>query len=256
MDSLNFRPIGYFHGKAESPSESPRQGVLATEGVGSIVLSEDLDQNALRDLEGFSHIWVLYYFHKNKEWSPMVRPPRGGQKRGVFSTRSPYRPNGIGLSCVRLDSIKDKTLFIKNHDLLDKTPILDIKPYIKYADSFPEAESGWLNECVEYQVEYSDSFLNKLNWLQERMSNSLRDLLENQLKYEPTNNQIKRVKAKETYFIFSYKTWRFHFEVNDNSVILFDLKSGYSEIEMNSVEDPYLDKKMHQEFKANYSDSY
>ena len=107
--------------------------------------------DALRGLEGFSHIWLIWQFSEavREDWSPTVRPPRlgGNTRMGVFATRSPFRPNALGLSCVRLLGIEDteegKTLRVAGADLMDGTPIFDIKPYIPYADCKPEAESGF-----------------------------------------------------------------------------------------------------------------
>lgn len=102
-------------------------------------------EQALEDLDGFSKIWLIYWFDRNENWKPKVLPPRGpAVKRGVFATRSPHRPNPIGLSLVDLIEIKGRTLYLGNVDLLDKTPILDIKPYLPYAEAFPEAKAGWL----------------------------------------------------------------------------------------------------------------
>jgi len=96
-------------------------------------------------LERFSHIWVIYWLHLNQGWNPLVRPPgRGNKKRGLLATRAPHRPNPIGLSAVRLFAIENNTLTIDSADLLDGTPVLDIKPYLPYADCIASANSGWL----------------------------------------------------------------------------------------------------------------
>ena len=145
--------------KSEFPGKFgiPRQSGLENETVSEIVFCEKYrDDNSLRGLEGYSHIWLLWIFSESessKEWSPTVRPPRlGGNKRmGVFSTRSPFHPNRIGLSCVRISSIektKDNGTIIKvtGADLMNGTPIIDIKPYLSFADSHPEAECGFADE--------------------------------------------------------------------------------------------------------------
>lgn len=110
---------------------------------------------ALRDLEGFSHLWLIFLFHHNwqKGWTPTVRPPRlgGNQRVGVYASRSPFRPNPIGLSAVKLLNIVNEqgnmSLEVQGADLIDGTPILDIKPYIAYGDSIPEASSGFATEA-------------------------------------------------------------------------------------------------------------
>lgn len=150
--------IGYIHNGFEEKFGIPRQSGLAdTEAFITLVPPYNVPE-AVRGLEGFSHIWILWDFsmaHDTKEeerWSPTVRPPRlGGNKRiGVFATRSPFRPNNIGLSCVKLDEIifdeRGPVLKVRGADLLNKTPIYDIKPYVPYSDSVPDARSGFAAE--------------------------------------------------------------------------------------------------------------
>ena len=130
----------------------PRQAGIVEDLEARIVFEpEHRNPDALRGLEGFSHIWLIWQFSQavREDWSPTVRPPRlgGNTRMGVFATRSPFRPNALGLSCVRLLGIEDteegRTLRVAGADLMDGTPIFDIKPYIPYADCKPEAESGF-----------------------------------------------------------------------------------------------------------------
>ena len=130
----------------------PRQAGIVEELEARIVFEPEYrSPDALRGLEGFSHIWLIWQFSEavREDWSPTVRPPRlgGNTRMGVFATRSPFRPNALGLSCVRLLGIEDteegRTLRVAGADLMDGTPIFDIKPYIPYADCKPEAESGF-----------------------------------------------------------------------------------------------------------------
>ena len=131
----------------------PRQSGLVEELESTVVFeAEYRNADALRGLEGFSHVWLVWVFDQaiRKEWSPMVRPPRlgGNQRLGVFATRSPFRPNPIALSCVKLAGIEQTAqhgtvLRLRGADLMDDTPILDIKPYIPYADCHPEALGGF-----------------------------------------------------------------------------------------------------------------
>ena len=114
-------------------------------------------EQALDDIEGMERLWLIYLFHRNQGWKPKVMPPRGDKKRGLFATRSPHRPNSIGMSCVRLESREGRKLWVSEYDLLDRTPILDVKPYLPYADSFPDAKTGWLEglEDDEFEIEWS-----------------------------------------------------------------------------------------------------
>ena len=110
---------------------------------------------AFHDLVGFERIWLIFQFDRSEGWKAQVRPPRGGGKRGVLATRSPHRPNAIGLSAVELVAVEASGLRVRGMDLLDGTPILDIKPYVPYADAFPESAAGWIDEIDAAQGQYS-----------------------------------------------------------------------------------------------------
>ena len=134
----------------------PRQAGLAAGWARVVFEPEYRVAEAVRGLEGFDYVWLLWGFHLNgrQQWSPTVRPPRlGGNKRvGVFATRSPYRPNAVGLSSVRLVAVENDphegmVLVVEGADLVDGTPIYDVKPYIAYADSHPDARSGFASEA-------------------------------------------------------------------------------------------------------------
>lgn len=149
----------------------PRQSGLCEELKGRIVFEPEYRrQEAFRGLEGFSHIWVLWKFSEaeREDWSPTVRPPRlGGNKRtGVFATRSPFRPNNIGLSCVRLDKIDYEcsdapVLYVSGIDMMNGTPIVDIKPYVPIADCKTDATDGFTKYTKDYslEVEFSEDML-------------------------------------------------------------------------------------------------
>lgn len=155
---MEITPIARFHSPFTEKFGIPRQSGLAAGLHGRIVLEPAFrDPSALRGLDGFSHLWLIWEFSGNKtrNWQPTVRPPRlGGNTRlGVFATRSPFRPNPLGLSCVRLDRIEWDTpdgpvIHVLGADLMDGTPIYDIKPYIRYADSHPDARSGFTDEVA------------------------------------------------------------------------------------------------------------
>jgi len=156
---MEIRPIAHFRSPMTSKFGIPRQSGLVSELTGSIVFEPNYRRmEAIRGLEDFDYLWLIWEFSENRSQesevrSLTVRPPRlGGNKRmGVFATRSPFRPNNLGLSCVRIDRIEeDKKLgpviYVKGADLMDGTPIYDIKPYVTYADSHPEARSGFVDE--------------------------------------------------------------------------------------------------------------
>lgn len=169
--SFSLSPIGVFHCPQKYTYEVPRQGSLnSLDHEGFILLSSELSKSCLIDLEGFSHIWILYHFHQNSEWHAMVSPPRQGQaKVGVFASRSPHRPNPIGLSLVRLNKIKFPKIYVSGYDLIDQTPVLDIKPYLQYSDSPPSTvQQGWVDALPSsrnFQLNYSEPAQKALHWL-------------------------------------------------------------------------------------------
>jgi tRNA-Thr(GGU) m(6)t(6)A37 methyltransferase TsaA len=138
-------PIGVLVCGQALHHEAPRQSGLGRGGTGEIRIRQGL-QNGLCDLAGFSHVWVLFWCHLAKGRKTKVVPPRDSRPRGVFATRAPQRPNPIGLSCVRLLGIERRVVRIGDHDLLDGTPILDLKPYLPYCDSVPAATTGYVAE--------------------------------------------------------------------------------------------------------------
>ena len=150
------KPIAFYKGPFGSKFGIPRQSSLSAQIRGRVVFCKPYGvPEALRGLEGFSRIWLIWGFSGNKpakgEWQPMVRPPRlgGNASMGVWATRSPFRPNPLGLSCVELEAIEEGELRVRGADLMDGTPIYDIKPYIAYADSFPEARCGYAAKAPE-----------------------------------------------------------------------------------------------------------
>jgi len=153
----------------------PRQSGIVGSLRGTIVFEPEFRvAEAVRGLEEFSHLWLIWEFSKavRDTWSPTVRPPRlgGNVRKGVFATRSPFRPNPIGLSSVKLEKIEidpklGPVIYVSGADLMDGTPIYDIKPYIAYTDSHPDAVSGFASKPAEYllEVDFPDTLLNKVN---------------------------------------------------------------------------------------------
>lgn len=154
--------IAHVHNAFVEKFGTPRQSGLVADVESRIVFTPDYRvPEALRGIEEYSHLWILWSFHQNKpkEWSPTIRPPRlgGNVRMGVFATRSPYRPNNIGLSCVRLLRVEHTknegaVLVIGGADMIDGTPVIDIKPYLPYADSYPEAKGGFGARHTEDQL--------------------------------------------------------------------------------------------------------
>ena len=152
-DRLSLTPVAYYHGPFGSKFGIPRQSSLAPV-TGRIVFTPAFRvPEALRGLDGFGRIWLLWGFSANKrtegEWQPVVRPPRlgGNIAVGVWASRSPYRPNPLGLSCVELVAVDGTELVVRGADLMDGTPVYDIKPYLPYADSYPDAAAGYATQA-------------------------------------------------------------------------------------------------------------
>ncbi len=156
--SYEFEPIGFVSSCFKEKFGIPRQPGLTSHAQGIVKLKGDPElKTAIRGLETFSHLWLVFVFHEHgsRNWKPSIRPPRlgGSRKVGVLASRSPHRPNPIGLSVVALEKIDfdaegGAEIHVRGVDLLDGTPILDLKPYIPYADSIPDANAGWAGEPI------------------------------------------------------------------------------------------------------------
>ena len=175
MDEFNFKTIARIRSDFPEKFGIPRQSGILKELKSTIIFEKEFRNiEAFRGLDGFSHLWLLWIFSENirDTWKPTVRPPRlGGNTRlGVFATRSSFRPNPLAMSCVKIEKIQeDKELgpiiVVSGADLMDGTPIVDIKPYLPYADSIPEAIGGFAANAPEsnLKVEIPDSLIQKID---------------------------------------------------------------------------------------------
>lgn len=169
-EKLTVEVIAYIHTDFPEKFGIPRQSGLVDTRAEIVFEPAYRNPDALRGLEDYSHIWLLWGFSgtERAKWSPTVRPPRlgGNQRMGVFATRSPFRPNPLGLSCVELERIEERkgagcVLHVRGADLMDKTPIYDIKPYLPYVDSHADAKGGFAQQVKEYKlkVEIPDEWM-------------------------------------------------------------------------------------------------
>lgn len=249
MDSkiISFEPIGIYQGKAQKRYDVPRQSSIQ-DHQGCIQLDpKKMYEQALEDLMGFERIWVIYLFHLNTgHWKPKVNTPRSadGLKKGVFATRAPYRPNPIGMSCVRLDAVEGLKVWVSESDLLDGSPILDIKPYLPYADSFAGVKAGWVDQASElnYEISYTDLARIQLSWLEEHTGLGFYDFVERNLEFLPLNTRHKRIrklKLANTYSV-ALQTWRirFHLDEQTRQIQILDAYAGYSESQLHSEASP------------------
>lgn len=171
----SIKPIAHIHTDFSTKFGIPRQSGLVKELQAKIIMEPEYRQpEAFRGLEGFSYVWLIWQFSETicKEWSPTVRPPRlgGNTRKGVFATRSPFRPNSLGLSSVKIEKVDlndpeyGPVIYVSGADLMDGTPIFDIKPYVPDADSHPDAERGFSARATDYrlEVEFPEQWLQKI----------------------------------------------------------------------------------------------
>jgi len=242
VDEILIKPIGIVHSELAYRYETPRQGVLAGKNISVIELNPKNNfQQALKFLDGFDRIWVLYQFHLNKNWKPLVNPPRHTRKKvGVFATRAPYRPNHIGMSCVKLEKVDGLKIFISESDILDGSPVIDIKPYLPYSDSFPEAATGWVKKNLEsiHTVIFTPKAEKQCAVLKKKSNINLINFARLQLEFEPTDSTRKRIaviesnnKTNDVIYELAYRTWRIVYHINeiDKSVIITEIRSVYGD---------------------------
>lgn len=236
--------------KYEAPRQPEHTGGFGGEFRSEIHLFPHRNfEQALSDLRGFERIWVLFVFHKNyitagknniaeytphnTTWKPKVLPPRGMTKRGVFATRAPYRPNPIGMSVLTLHEIQGLKLLVGESDILDGTPIFDIKPYIPQYDSFAESRTGWVQEedeaQEEYTFEYSSVFARQMKFFTEFGTTFLPSVLRT-LSINPYKHPYRRIEKLESddgdkgsLYEIAHKRWRVYYRVSfRNSVIYLE----------------------------------
>lgn len=223
---ISLKIIARIHTDFKEKFGIPRQSGIAEELLAKIVFEPEYRRReAFAGLEGYSHIWIIWQFSEavREEWSPTVRPPRlGGNKRvGVFATRSPYRPNPIGLSSVRLEKIEyndpeGPVLYVRGADMLDGTPIYDIKPYLAYTDSHPDATGGFADGVKDYKAEvvFPEEMLEKVDTGDRK---ALITILEN----DPRPS-YKR--DDERSYGMSFSKYEIHFKSEDGKITVTEVK--------------------------------
>jgi len=195
-DALTLTPIALARSCFRDKFGVPRQPGLTRHAWADLVIQPPFDrEDAFRGLESSSHLWLTFQFHEaiRDEWRPVVRPPRlgGNKKMGVFASRSPFRPNSLGLSVVRNEGLQRKgsqlILRIRDHDLIDGTPILDIKPYLPFADAIPDASLGWADTppTERLPVRFSEEAERQLARLDPERYPDFRALIEDVVSYDP-----------------------------------------------------------------------
>lgn len=224
---MEIKPIAYIKTDFKEKFGIPRQSGIIENITGEIIFEKEFRHpDALRGIEEYSHLWLIFDFSENhrEEFSPTVRPPRlGGNKRvGVFATRSPFRPNNLGLSCVKLETVKnDKNfgyiLVVSGVDLLDNTPIYDIKPYIPYSDCKPDAKGSFGEALKDEKIDvfYQENvFLN----VDENTKNAIISIIE--------QNPKPAYKQQEKEYKFLFSDYEISFSISENKATILNIQKN------------------------------
>jgi tRNA (adenine37-N6)-methyltransferase len=255
MPDLTLRPIGVLHTPFPERKAAPRQSYVAKDAVGTIVLEPGRGfEHALEDVGGWERLWVLYWFHLNDGWRPKVLPPRSKVRRGVFATRSPHRPNPIGMSVVELLGVEGLTLHVRGLDMLDGTPVLDLKPYVATADAFPDAGSGWLSTpdpIPAFGVIWSKDAKERVDWLRSVQGHDLKEPVEAVLTLGPEPHPYRRIRRTAAGLVLAVKDWRVRFEeAGERRLRVTAIWSGYRPRELATGQT--LAHDLHREFVARF----
>lgn len=240
---LELTPIGFVRSPFTEKMQAPRQPNTPQAAAGSVELLPGHDfEHALEDLDTFRYIWLLFWFDQSEGWRPKVLPPRSEKRRGVFATRAPHRPNPLGMSLVELTGIAGLLLSVQGLDLLDGTPVLDIKPYIPYADSRPDADHGWLEKAADpkaaFAVEFSERARAALVLLRGygiELESQIRQVLE----LGPEPHPYRRIRKTVEGGCLALKDFRAAFTSAERRVLVTEITTGYRPKEL--AQDPSLE---------------
>ena len=261
--TLCLEPIGHVRSALASKAEAARQPRAASGAPGRIELLPGRHlEHALDDLAGWEYLWVIFWFHLNEGWRPKVLPPRSRSgRKGVLSTRSPHRPNPLGLSVVRLERIEGLTLHVRDVDMLDGTPVLDIKPYVAYTDALPGARSGWLEDATApapgdgppdpvaaWQVDFDPLALEQCLWIEARTGLALRQRIAGTLALGPEPHPYRRIRRQGDALLLAVKEWRAQCAVQGTQILVLAISSGYKAAQLASVAPEAEPHRAHREF--------
>lgn len=233
MSDYTISAIGHIQSPYKQKFAIPRQPRLVPEAKAKLIFAPDFNREEfVRGLDEFSHIWLLFRFHEtaDKGYSAMVRPPRlgGNARKGVFATRATFRPNAIGMSAVKLEGIEYKngqlSLLLAGIDLLDGTPIIDIKPYLPYSDSMPEASAGFADTRPEthMSVEFTPEVLDFI--AQQMQYPDLQAFISNVLKQDPRPAYKKQKDGQQSYGMTLYN-YNICWQVNESHNLVTSIEN-------------------------------
>ncbi|MDH5492019.1 MAG: tRNA (N6-threonylcarbamoyladenosine(37)-N6)-methyltransferase TrmO [Myxococcales bacterium] len=235
---LELEPIGTIRSPFRERAEVPRQP-RAAEGVrGRLELLAGRGfEDALQDISSWDHLWVLFWFHLAEGWNPKVLPPRSRVRRGLFATRAPHRPNPLGISAMRLVRVEGLVLHVENVDVVDGTPLLDLKPYVAWTDAIPDARGGWLEQEARpraerpedpgprWRVRFAAQAEERLAFLM-ASGLDLRAPIEARLGLGPHPHAYRRIRRQGDRGTLALKAWRVDFLVTEHEIEVLGLRSG------------------------------
>lgn len=235
--SLTLHPIGYLRTRQQVKFQAGHQPATAAEERNELELLDGCGyEQALQDLAGMERVWLLWWFHRNDNWRPLVLPPRGAaRRRGVFATRSPHRPNPLGLTSVPLLGVDGRRLLLGPCDLVDGTPIFDVKPYVAGYDAFPNARAGWidaldaeLREPAKFSVHLSAAATAQAHWLNETWQIDFTPRLVELLSRDPSPHRTRRIRRRHaTEWEIGCGAWRAVFSVEGKNVCVRVIEAAY-----------------------------
>jgi tRNA-Thr(GGU) m(6)t(6)A37 methyltransferase TsaA len=241
-ENYSFEPIGYIQSCFKEKFGVARQSMMISQAQGVLKFNPDpAYHNSLSHLNEFSHLWIVFVFHKNieKGWKPLINPPRleAPKQVGVFASRSPHRPNPIGMSVVKIEEIDllakgGIELHLSGLDILDGTPVLDIKPYLSFADSFVDATSGWASQSIKkYRVEFSSASVKSIQESGTQYHPNLQALLQQMLELDPRpTSQRKRSSIesdKSEGLVFAFRIFDFDvkWKIHNKGIFVLELEN-------------------------------
>jgi tRNA-Thr(GGU) m(6)t(6)A37 methyltransferase TsaA len=237
--TIAIEPIGILRTPWRELAEVPRQARLARVRATIELIAGRGLEDAIEDLVGWDYVWVLYWMHRAERWRPKVQPPRSERKRGVLSTRAPHRPNPIGLSPMRIVAIHGLSIDVEECDAIDGTPVIDIKPYVPWADAIPDAKTGWLeppegarpggerpaDPRPSWPVEIAERAREQLAWLAEN-GIDLEARLIHALSLGPQPHAYRRIVEDDRGWRIAVKEWFARFAVVGDRIVVTAITTG------------------------------